>query len=268
MIPTTVVRLQDSRLQTQHQLWTTLEGENPGGSIKDRMVIPELQQLKNVKLILEISAGSTAISLAHHAKSTGIGCHLFIPNNAEADVKNKLLSLDVTLTECDPATAYLLYEKFCAQSTAWPFRQMQRKELRDHYRSWAQNEIFPQLNNIKYVIGAVGTGHSLLGVSQGLKPSAGCIAVEPLANEPIHGIRNLKALNFGAEDPCDLSLLSERIEISLNNSGFNDHIIHSSHGKLMISDSFRLTLTGALSFLKNITTPTDIFLIGSHCKRL
>lgn len=267
MIPTTVVRLQDSRLQTQHQLWTTLEGENPGGSIKDRMVVPELQQLRNVKQISEISAGSTALSLAYHSKQLNIGCHLFIPNNADVDVKNKLLALGVTLTECDPATAYSVYEKFCAQSTAWPFKQMQRKELREHYRNWAYYEIFPQLNNIKYVIGAIGTGHSLLGVSEGLKPSSGCIAIEPMVNEPIHGIRNLKALNFGAEDPCDLSLINERIEISLNNDGFSDHIIHSSHGKLIVSDSFRLTLKGALSFLKNISVPTNVFLIGSHCKR-
>lgn len=267
MIPTTIVRLQDERLLTRHHLWTSLEGENPGGSIKDRMVVPEIENLKNVNEISEISAGSTALSLAYHTKSTNIGCHLFIPNNIETEAKKKLLSLGAKLTECDPEKAYALYEKFCLQSSSMPFKQMQRKDLRQHYTLWAKNQIQVQLGSVDYVIGSVGTGHSLLGVAQGLNPKSGCIAIEPLPSQPIHGIRNLNVLNFGADDSCDLGLINERIETSLNDD-FRDHIVNSSSGPLHISDSFRLTLKGAVSFLEKFDNPLNVFLIGSHCKRI
>lgn len=260
------MRLQDDQLQTHHNLWTSLEGENPGGSIKDRMVFPELNSLRGVSEISEISAGSTALSLAYYSRLMNMRCQLFIPNTAEAHIKIKLLSLGAELTECEPDKAYALYDDFSRQSNAWSFKQMQRKELRQHYRQWAENQVISHLGAVDLVFGAVGTGHSLLGVAEGLKPKSGCIAIEPLANEHIHGIRNLNALSFGDSDPCDLSLINERMVVSLGDE-FSMRRVGSSHGTLHISDSFRLTLKGALAYLKKFETPLNVFLIGSHCKR-
>ena len=80
MIQTNLVQLIDRRIRLSRdvQLWTSLEGENPGGSIKDRMVLPELLQLKTkgINNISEISAGSTALSLAFYSQKFGLKCEL------------------------------------------------------------------------------------------------------------------------------------------------------------------------------------------------
>ncbi len=269
MIPTTVVQLIDKQinLPQDHQLWTTLEGENPGGSIKDRMVLPELLQLKKsgIDNISEISAGSTALSIAFYAQKYDLKCQLFVPFDIDEGLKKKLVQNGAYLTECIPSEAYQKYENFCQSSNTWRFNQMQRKDLRLHYQKWAEEQLAPALPKLDFVIGAVGTGHSLLGIKIALTPKFGCVVAEPRPGEAVYGIRNLSQQSFGPDDPCELSLIEHRHELE-KTQYFSSQIIESNHGTIAISDSFRLTLGVAISFLNKIKTPAKVLIVGSHCK--
>ena len=269
MIPTTLVRITDNRilLGMGHQLWTTLEGENPGGSIKDRMVKPELLELKSrgITYISEISAGSTALSLAFYTQEFGLKCQLFVPDNIDKNLKEKLIHCGAQLVECDPKKAYEEYEVYCQSSNNWRFGQMQKKELRLHYKKWAENALGLNLPCLDLVIGSVGTGHSLLGVKLALNPKFGCVVAEPKFDQPVSGIRNLTHQNFGQSDSCEQELIEHRLEID-KTQFYVGHHIESDHGIISISDSFRLTLGAAVSFLNKTDKAAKVFLVGSHCR--
>lgn len=259
----------NQKLGVAHELWTTLEGENPGGSIKDRMVRPELLQLKarGVSRVSEISSGSTALSLAFYCQEFDLKCDLFVPIGLDEAIKAKLLKSGADLIECPAETAYEEYEDFCRSSKAWRFGQMQRKGLRLHYQNWAEEQLMPRLPAFDFVIGAVGTSHSLLGTKQALKPKSGCIAAEPKPECIVNGVRNLTRQNFGPKDPCELHLIDHRLEIPPHDY-FEDRHFISDVGPISISDSFRLTLGAAISFLADVRAPSKVFLIGSECKLL
>src|ERR1051326_7261280 len=95
-----VVEILDPRIRRGGaRLFTTLEGDNPSGSMKDRMVRGELDELiaagklKPGDRVSEVSAGSTARSLAYHCHELGLVCDLFVPDiipTEETDVFERL----------------------------------------------------------------------------------------------------------------------------------------------------------------------------------
>lgn len=273
---TTLVRLTDSRIKAVangHEIWTTLEGENPGGSIKDRMVAAELEsaledgRLRPGDTVTEISAGSTAHSIAVHSRRLGLKCVLFLPKDVSAELKQKLETLDAELHLCDPTpAAYQAFDEFCAAHPVWRFDQMKRPELKNHYMAWARSEISPQFNSIDYVIAAVGTGHSLLGIRDGLMPQRGAVSAEPLEPRLIHGIRNLEKESFGPQDPCQINQIEKRIVLSAEEF-FPTNSVETDQGSIYISDSFRVVL-GSIERIASLNTKLTLFAIGSHNRRI
>jgi cysteine synthase A len=269
LIPTRIARITDERLGTFHRFWTSLEGENPSGSIKDRMVEPELSYgSKDLKEISEISAGSTALSLSYFASQFKLRCHLFVPKGIDALIKKQLIMRGALLTECDPKSAYRLYEDFLKKSgkRVWPFGQMKRKELNQHYKNWAKKDLEPFLPPFDFVVGSVGTGHSLTGVADGLSPKSGCISIEPLSGLSVNGIRNLQVLNFGDTDPCHPSYFKLRIETGFSET-FSNNLVETDRGPVYMGDSFRLVLGGTLKLICELKEKKNIFLVGAHCRR-
>jgi cysteine synthase A len=189
---------------------TSLEGLNPGGSIKDHMVAGELADwrsqglLRPGRILVEASAGSTGRSLAHYARQAGCRCVIFAPATLpqthlkafERDLEKQGASLVVA----PPDAIFEQLRAFCAKNDALYLDQM-RPERRKHYAPLGAR-IQQELGAIDVLVGAVGTGHSLLGIAEGINPRPRVVSVEPLGAE-IPGIRNVEATRFGAEDPVD-----------------------------------------------------------------
>lgn len=273
---TQLVQLTDARLPRNgpsglRRFWTTLEGHNPGGSIKDRMVVPELENalraglLKENGTVSEISAGSTALSLAYHARRLNLGSHFFIPHGSSAETIAKLQAFGSEFTVCDPQSAYAEYEKFLQSTDVWPLQQMANKNLRLHYATWGEKDLKPFISP-ELLIGTVGTGHSLLGLATTFS-TAKCISAEPLPNEPVSGVRNLDHLNFGTKDPCERERIHQRIELA-RHFYFPENNIESEHGLLEVSDSFRLAVGAACTELANSPHVQEVFILGSHNRLL
>lgn len=273
---TILVRLTDSKLnavRNGHEIWTTLEGENPGGSLKDRMVIAELEHaLKDGRLgpgdtVAEISAGSTALSIAVHSRRLGLKCALFLPKDTSTELKQELETLEAELHFCEPTlAAYQEFDEFCATRPVWRFDQMRRPELKNHYAAWARTEIAPQFNSIDYVVAAVGTGLSLFGIRDGLMPQRGALSAEPREPRLIHGIRNLEKENFGPQDLCQINQIEKRIVLSAKEF-FQTNYVETDHGPIYISDSFRVVL-GAVERIASLNAKLTLFAVGSHNRRI
>lgn len=252
------------------RVWTSLEGENPGGSIKDHMVLHELRawlesgRLRPGQTVAEVSAGSTARSLAHYARELGLRCVLFLPTGTSAETLAGLQSMgaEVHLGPAD-ASLYAALDDHCAETGAIPFDQFKDRGKRRHYERLGR-EVAARLGRIDLVLGAVGTGHSLLGLAAGLEPRPRTVSVEPLDTE-IEGVRNLERLHFGDIDPCSPDSFDERILVEAGAIDPSPQVL-SSDGPLHTTASFELVLAGARARLDE-ARGSRVFLIGAANRR-
>lgn len=285
---TELVRITDKRLScvaSGAQLWTTLEGHNPGGSIKDRLVSAELRraiaagEIKSGDRVSEISAGSTALSLAFFSREWDLRCSLFVPSTIDASLRERLQSLGAELHLIDPqaTTAYHDYDDFCANRKIWRLDQMKRSDLDWPYVAWAEQNLRPHLAHLDLVIGAVGTGHSLRGIGKALTPQRRAQTAEPAQNGIVSGVRNLSLQSFGLDDPCrDHDFERNVLDTSQT---FASRTVETTRGLVNISDSFRLVLAAAEVAIASAaapasnarmspekTKPLQIFAVGSSNK--
>jgi cysteine synthase len=257
-------------LASGHRILTSLEGENPGGSIKDHMVKNELQSLLQAgrlrpgQAVSELSAGSTALSLAHYCRELSLRCILFLPDTVSPELVARLQKQADEVHLLEPTTAYEEYGKICAVKGYHPLNQLFDEKKKTHYHALGR-QILNYAPKVTHLVGAVGTGHSLLGIAQGANIRA--ISAEPVPPWKISGCRNIDAERYGAEDRCTPDLFARRVRLeSSSNSIFPSLYVQSHLGRLEISSSFQLVL-GAIKQILNGLTSTTVFAVGAANRR-
>jgi len=227
------------------RIFTTAEGHNPGGSIKDHLVWGELSEqrakgnLKAGSLVSEVSAGSTALSLAYYCQQFDFKCHLFLPNQADPNLQEKLRILGATLHLCDVQNIYSQHDEFHKSSKSFAFNQLGDASKSRHYVSFGQ-QIFQQAGNFDVIAGAVGTGLSLKGTALGLRATR-IFSAEPEVGFKVNGIRNIESERYGAQDSCKTSDF-ERRWIVKQSECFANETVRTTNGTLRIGPSFQVVL--------------------------
>ncbi|MEX0799427.1 MAG: pyridoxal-phosphate dependent enzyme [Bacteriovoracaceae bacterium] len=252
------------------QVYTSLEGEAPGGSIKDHMVKGELEELLERGTIqaggdiAEISAGSTALSLAFYAQKYHLNSHLFLPDTAPKSLQNNLIKMGARIHLAPMESAYERYQEFIKKEKIHPFNQMFDPQKAKYYKIIGQEFRESFKSQIDAVIGAVGTGHSLEGVAQGACAKR-TVSAEPAAGVAVAGVRNLDEQNLGSKDLC-LERFKERIMVEKKDF-FPDKVIMTDKNRVEIGESFQLVL-GAVKFLLKNSPKASVFAVGAKNKRL
>lgn len=268
MIRTNVVKITDSRLATVrrgHRLITSLEGENPGGSVKDHMVEAELRkllangELSPGEIVSEISSGSTALSLAYYSRAFDLQCELFVPHTLEGKKRAQLEALGAKLHFVDPKEGYALYADYLKATGTHSFNQFGNRDLANHYASLSQQV----KESVDLVVGTVGTGHSLVGVTDGFRKNLIPTSAEPSYPAAVPGIRNVRLEHFGENDPCETSRL-KRFEVE-KEAYFPDSIIETDQGLVSICESFRVVL-GAIDQM-SLSSSETVFALGAANKK-
>lgn len=259
------------KLENGNRVFTSLEGENPGGSIKDHMVRGELKDLFKKKLIKkgdaisEVSSGSTAISLVHYCSQFGLKCVLFVPNTASWKLLVELQDQGAEVHTAELSSIYSIYNSYVAQDpTVYPFNQLFDKTKQRHYFNLG-SQIFRSIGPVNAIIGAVGTGHSLLGTAKGLG-SPLVISAEPEKSVKISGVRNLEFERYGEQDTCHPSQFDRRVIVHQNEIP-TMQIIMTDHGSIQIPPSFQLAL-GAIKIFLRDKKNFRVFALGASLKRL
>lgn len=270
----TIVRIADLTGITDRRdvsVFTSLEGENPGGSIKDRMVRGELEYLLSIQAIrpgdkiAELSAGSTALSLAHHAGELKLRSLVFLPAGSPAELIEALREKKTEVRTLPFDNVYERYREAIQKERVHDFNQMFDTAKRRHYFPLAA-EIEKSLPPLDALIGAVGTGHSLLGIAAGLGRSLHLASAEPLGAEKIPGVRNIETDRFGPNDPCRPELFAERILVP--SAGMFPHrLISTSAGQVEIGPTFQLVLGGIGRLLEKNRQLRTVFAVGAKNRR-
>jgi len=236
------------------RIFTTAEGHNPGGSIKDHLVWGELSEqmtrgnLTAGSLVSEVSAGSTALSLAYYCRQFDFKCHLFLPNQADPNLQEKLRILGATLHLCDVQNIYSQHDEFHNRSKSFAFNQLGDASKSRHYVSFGQ-QIFQQAGKFDMILGAVGTGLSLKGTALGLGATR-IFSAEPEAAFKVNGIRNIESERYGAQDSCKISDFEKRWIVKQSEC-FANETVRTTNGTLRIGPSFQVVLGAARKVSQN-----------------
>lgn len=187
------------------RLYAKLEGQNPTGSIKDRIAkamveaAEEAGELKPGRDLLEPTSGNTGISLALVAKLKGYALTCVMPENATEERK-RLLSLYGAKIVFSPGeegsngSVRLALELAQREPRFFmPFQYANPANVRAHYEGTGR-EIAEALDRVDLLVAGLGTGGTLMGTGDRLRerfPGVVVAAAEPLPGDPVMGLRSL-----------------------------------------------------------------------------
>jgi cysteine synthase len=187
------------------RIYAKLEGQNPGGSSKDRIALAMIDlaeragTLQPGDTILEPSSGNTGIGLALVAKLRGYHLRVVLPDNVSVE-RRQLLEIfgsDIVLSDGAEGSngAIRLAERLAADepSLRLLFQYGNPANPLAHYEGTGP-EIWRDCPEVDVFVAGLGTSGTLMGVGRFLKeqkPSIKIVAVEPPAGELVQGLRSL-----------------------------------------------------------------------------
>jgi cysteine synthase B len=223
---TPLVELRQLTPKPSVRLYAKLEGQNPTGSIKDRVAVSMIQaaeaagELEPGRELLEPTSGNTGISLALVAKLKGYPLTCVLPENATEERRRLLRLYGATIVdspgELGSNGAVRLALELAEREPRYfmPFQYANEANPRAHYAGTGA-EIAEALDRVDVFVAGLGTGGTLMGAGERLResfPDVVVAAAEPLPGDPVMGLRSL---DEGYVPPIlDVSKLDRKLLVS------------------------------------------------------
>jgi [CysO sulfur-carrier protein]-thiocarboxylate-dependent cysteine synthase len=188
------------------RIYAKLEGQNPTGSIKDRIAKTMIEaaesagELQPGRELLEPTSGNTGISLALVAKLKGYTLTCVMPENATPE-RRRLLELYGSKIVTSPGDegsngAVRLALELAEREPKYfmPFQYANEANPRAHYEGTGA-EIVAALDQVDVLVAGLGTGGTLMGTGARLResfPDVVVAAAEPMPGDPVMGLRSLE----------------------------------------------------------------------------
>jgi len=184
-------------------IYGKLEGQNPGGSVKDRAALNmitkavERGELTGNKQIIEATSGNTGIALAMIASIKGIPITLLMPESATEERKASMRAYGATLilTDGDKGIEYSrkVAEEMALKEEYVLLNQFGNTDNPDAHYKTTGPEIWRDTNKlITHFVSSMGTTGTIMGTSRFLKeqnPNIQIVGVQPQEGSRIPGIR-------------------------------------------------------------------------------
>jgi cysteine synthase B len=200
---TPLVELEHIPINPKVKIFCKMEGQNPGGSVKDRAAFNMLRsaldrgEIKKGDKLVEATSGNTGIALAMVAKVLGLEMTLIMPDNS---TKERVLSMEaygakVILTPAAKTIEYsrVLAEKMRDEEGYFMLNQFGNP---DNYLAHCKTtgpEIWRDTEGkVTHFVSAMGTTGTIMGVSRFLKeknPAIQIVGTQPTDGSSIPGIR-------------------------------------------------------------------------------
>ena len=185
------------------QIFGKLEGQNPGGSVKDRAAYGMIKgafdrgELKPGVRLVEATSGNTGIALAMIARLFGIGITLVMPENAtkERVQTMKAYGAKVILTPDEKGIEYSRQyaEDLVEEGGYFMLNQFANPDNWGMHERTTGPEIWKDTGGkITHFVSSMGTTGTIMGVSRYLKsqnPEVQIVGVQPTDGSSIPGIR-------------------------------------------------------------------------------
>ena len=187
------------------RLLAKLEGQNPGGSVKDRIaksMVEEAEKdgvLAPGAIVIESSSGNTGIGLALMCRARGYHLKVVLPENVSIE-RRQLLEIWGAEIISSPGGegsngAVKVAQALAAEHPDWwyPYQYANAANPKAHYEGTGP-EIWRDCPEVTHFVAGLGTSGTLLGVGRFLKernPAVQVWAIEPPAGEMVDGLKSL-----------------------------------------------------------------------------
>jgi cysteinyl-tRNA synthetase len=224
---TPLIRIRRLNPNPKVEIWAKLEGNNPGGSIKDRTALWMIEQaeisgeLHPGKTIIEATSGNTGIGLAMVAAVKGYRLVLAMSEGVSIE-RRKILAAygaEILLTPAEQSTdgaIEVAYEMASNEPDRFYLTDQFNNPANPlaHYEGTAP-EIWEQTQGrVTHFIASIGTTGTLMGCSRRfreLDPKIRIVGVEPYLGHKIQGLKNLK--ESYVPGIYDLGALDEKVNV-------------------------------------------------------
>jgi cysteine synthase B len=201
---TPLIGIQRLSPKPQVRLWAKLEGQNPTGSLKDRIALAMIEDAERSgaltpgSLILEPTSGNTGIALAMVAARKGYTLTVVIPENASEERVHllEMYGAEIVFTPAEKGTngaIEIAVRMAKGDKYFMPFQYGNPANVRAHYEGTGV-EIVRDLPEVTHFVAGLGTGGTLTGAGRRLKehnPDVKVFAAEPELGELVYGLRSL-----------------------------------------------------------------------------
>lgn len=191
-------------------IWAKLEGQNPGGSVKDRVALAMVDAaeadgaLTPGATILEPSSGNTGIGLAIVCRVRGYHLRVILPENVSPERRQLLEAFGAEIVDSpgeEGSNGAIRVAETMAKEAANEgqrdlvlLHQYQNPANPGAHYATTGPEIWADCPEVDAFVAGLGTSGTLMGVGRFLKerkPEVRVIAVEPPAGEQIQALRSL-----------------------------------------------------------------------------
>ena len=200
---TPLIKLESIPTNKNVTIYCKLEGQNPGGSVKDRAALGMISgalgrgDIKPGDTLVEATSGNTGIALAMIASVKGLKMKLLMPESATAErIKTmKAYGAEVILTPGDKTIEYSrqLAQEMSDEEGYFQLNQFANSDNYKFHERTTGPEIWNDTNgDITHFVSAMGTTGTIMGVSRYLKaqnPDVQIVGTQPKEGSSIPGIR-------------------------------------------------------------------------------
>jgi len=184
-----------------------LEGDNPSGSIKDRIALKMIEQAENEgnlvkgKTIIEATSGNTGIALAMIGRVKGYDVEIVMSEAVSVERRKTIKAFGgkIILTDPEKGTDGAIFkvkellEKypdkyFCTDQFTNRYNKIA------HYETTAKEIWIQTHGRIDYFVSAIGTSGTIMGVGKFLKelnPNVKIVCAHPVKGHYIQGLKNM-----------------------------------------------------------------------------
>jgi cysteine synthase A len=218
-------------IKISERIFAKFEGQNPSGSIKDRMatfIINDAEKnnlIKKGDTIIEATSGNSGIAFAFLAAERGYKCIIIMPSNMSEERKQMLRLYGAELIEVPDGKfddAISLRDRMAKENGYFNPNQFHNPlNIQAHYEGTGVEIIHQHTEKIAAFVDGTGTGGTIMGISRLLKmyhPFMKVVAVEP-AESPVMsggqpGIHGIQGIGDGSKFMVNLKEIDDIIIIS------------------------------------------------------
>ena len=218
-------------LKISERIYAKFEGQNPSGSIKDRMasyIINDAEKnglIKKGDTIIEATSGNSGIAFAFLASERGYKCIIVMPSNMSEERKQMLRLYGAELIEVEDGKfddAIALRDIMAKENGYFNPNQFHNPlNIQAHYEGTGVEILHQHTDKIAAFLDGTGTGGTLMGTSRLLKmyhPFMKVVAVEP-AESPVMsggqpGLHGIQGIGDGSKFMVNLKEVDDIIIVS------------------------------------------------------
>ena len=186
------------------RFFAKLEGQNPTGSIKDRIVVHLLRRARETgalqpgQPVVEASTGNTGVSLALFGRLLGHPEEVCVPESVYPEIEVLLRSFGARVRriprQAGIKTAYEAAQAIAREEGAYLLNQFGDAENAAAHYQGTGAEILADLERVDVFVAGLGTGGTITGAGRRLKeanPACKVVGVEPRLGVHVQGLHSL-----------------------------------------------------------------------------